>query len=211
MFIIQSRAPLTPCVSIHFLLRTPFTCQNALADELVICSLNVRGLSNTMKRREIFRCLKTEKYAIFFQQEVHCSKDQEVCWTSELGYSAIFSSLSGASAGVSTLFNNNFSFHILKTISDPKGRCIIVDIKTGSKTLTLANIYGPNNDDPFFIEISLTFECEEIILERQKRWEHEKSLQKMKYIVVSLDLTDIWRFLNADTKTFTWRRRNPEI
>ena len=77
--------------------------------------------------------------------------------------------------------------------------------------MTLANIYGPNSDDPFFIEISLTFECEEIILERQKRWEHEKSWQKMKYIVVSLDLTDIWRFLNADTKTFTWRRRNPEI
>ena len=40
---------------------------------------------------------------------------------------------------------------------------------------------------------------------------HEKSLQKVKYIIDSLDLTDIWRFLNADTKTFTWRRRNPEI
>ena len=47
---------------------------------------------------------------------------------------------------------------------------------------------------------------------RQKRWEpHEKSLQKVKYIVDSLDLTDIWRFLNADTKRFTWRWRNPEI
>ena len=33
----------------------------------------------------------------------------------------------------------------------------------------------------------------------------------MKYIVDSLDLTYIWCFLNADTKTFTWRRRNPEI
>ena len=40
---------------------------------------------------------------------------------------------------------------------------------------------------------------------------HEKSLQKVKSIVDSLDLTDIWRFLNADTKRFTWRRRNPEI
>ena len=38
------RAPFTPCVSIHFLLRTPFTCQNAFADELV------RGLSNTIKK-----------------------------------------------------------------------------------------------------------------------------------------------------------------
>ena len=201
--------------------RTPFTCPNAFADELVICSLNVRGLSNTMKRREIFRWLKTKKCAIFFPQEVHCSKDKEICWTSEWGYSAILSSLSSASAGVSILFNNNFSFLILKTVSDPKGRFIIVDIKTESKTLTLANIYAPNNDDPFFFENVfkhlLTFECEEIILvgdfnlvldvQKDKTGgnpvTHENSLQKVKYIIDSLDLTDIWLFLNADTKRFT--------
>ena len=155
--LVSYRAPFTPFVSIHFLLWTPFTCQNAFADELVICSLNVRGLSNIMKRREIFRWLKTKKYAIFFLQEVHCSKDEEICWTWECGYSAIFSSLSSASAGVSILFNKNFSFHIIKTISDPKGRFMIVDIKTKSKTLTLANIYAPNNDDPVFFDNVNTF------------------------------------------------------
>ena len=110
---------------------------------------------------------------------------------------------------------------ILKTVSDPKGRFIIVDIKTESKTLTLANIYAPNNDDPFFFENVfkhlLTFEREEIILvgdfnlvldvQKDKTGgnpvTHEKSLQKVKYIIDSLDLTDIWLFLNADTKRFT--------
>ena len=155
---------------IHFLyIANTFTCQNAFADELVIFSFNVRGLSNTMKRREIFRWLKTRKYAIFFLQEVHCSKEKEIYWTSEWGYSAIFSSpSSSASAGVSILFNNIFFFHILKTISGPKSRFIIVDIKTESKTLTLVNIYAPNNDDLFFFENVfnhlLTFECEETIL-----------------------------------------------
>ena len=174
-----------------------------------------------MKRCEIFRWLKTKKYAIFFLQEVHCSKDKEICWTSERGHSAIFSSLSSAIAGVNMLFNNNFSFQILKTISDPKGlRFMIVDIKTESKTLTLANMYAPNNDDPFFFENVfkhfLTFKCEEIILggdfnlvldvQKDKKGgnpvTHKKSLQKVKYIVDSLDLTGIWRFLNADTKRF---------
>ena len=121
-----------------------------------------------MKRREIFRWLKTKKYVIFFLQEVYCSKDKEICWTSEWGYSTIFSSLSSDSAGLCILFNNNFSFHVLKTISDPKGRFIIVDIKTESKTLTLANILAPNNDDPFFFKNVfkhlLAFECKEIIL-----------------------------------------------
>ena len=45
-----------------------------LNDELVICSLNVRGLSNPLKRRETFRWLKMKKYGIFFLQEVHCTK-----------------------------------------------------------------------------------------------------------------------------------------
>ena len=45
---------------------------------------------------------------------------------------------------------------------------MIVDIKSGSKTLILVNIYAPNNDDPSFSQNAfkrpLTFECEEIIL-----------------------------------------------
>ena len=50
------------CLLVHYTeLRLRLACQNAFAYELVICSLNVRGLSNTMKRREIFRWLKTKK------------------------------------------------------------------------------------------------------------------------------------------------------
>ena len=81
-------------------------------------------------------------------------------------------------------------------------------------------MYVPNIDDPFFFENVLkhflTFKCEEIILggdfnlvldvQKDKKGgspvTHKKSLQKVKYIVDSLDLTDIWRFLNADTKRF---------
>ena len=128
----------------------------------MISSLNARGLSNNMKRREVFRWLKNKKCSIFFLQEVHCSKDKQATWST-----AIFSSLSSASAGVSILFNNNFVFQLLKTFSDPNGRFVITDIKTESRTLTLVNIYAPNNDDPLFFEsvlrILLTFECEECV------------------------------------------------
>ena len=85
------------------------------------------------------------------------------------------------------------------------------------------------NDDPFFFENFfkhlLTFKCEEIILggdfnlvldvQEDKKGGNpvtqEKSLQKVKYIIDSLDLTDIWLFLNADTKRFTRKTRNPEV
>ena len=54
--------------------------------------------------------------------------------------------------GVAILFNNNFSFKILRQLSDKEGRYIIVDLEVGELTLTICNIYFPNTDDP---EVSL--------------------------------------------------------
>ena len=73
-----------------------------------------------------------KEYSIFFLQEVHCSKEKEVIWSAEWGYTTIFSSLSSASAGVSILLNNNFALQLLKTFLDPNGRFVIIDIKTES-------------------------------------------------------------------------------
>ena len=78
----------------HLLINTSTTI-----DELVICSLNVRGLSNTLKRRETFQWLRmNNSRSFFFIQEVHCTKEKEPLWSSEWGSSAFFSSLSSASA-----------------------------------------------------------------------------------------------------------------
>ena len=120
--------------------------------ELVICSLNVRGLSNTMKRGETFRWLKMKKQAVYFLEEVHCTKDKKHIRCTEWGYSAIFSSFSSASAGVCVLFNNNFNFQILKSFSDQEGTFAMVDIKLESEILTLVNIYAPNEDKPTFLQ-----------------------------------------------------------
>ena len=58
-------------------------------------------------------------------------------------------------AGFAILFNNNFSFQISKTYTDPEGRFIICDLNTNGKQITLLNIYAPNEDDPstFFISV----------------------------------------------------------
>ena len=182
-----------------------------------------------MKRRETFRWLEMRKYAIYFLQEVDSTKDKETLWSSEWGYSALFSSLSSSTAGVGILFNNSFTFEILKSFSDPEGRFIIVDISTENKTLTLVNIYAPNKDDADFFEKVfnhlLTFDCVKLILggdfnlvfdvHKDNRdgnpVTHEKCLKKFKYIMDSLDRIDIWRVLNSDAKRFTWKRRNPDI
>ena len=104
-------------------------------DELIICSLNVRGLSNNLKRRETFRWLRMKKFGIFFLQEVHCTKEKERLWSSEWGFSAIFSSVCSSSAGVCILFSNNFQFEIQKQFSDLDGRFILVDLKLENKSI----------------------------------------------------------------------------
>ena len=111
-----------------------------------------------MKRRETFRWLKLKKYAIYFLQEVHSTKEKEILWTSEWGFSAVFSSYSSASAGTCILFNNNFEHKILKQFSDPEGRFVKAHIKTEDKTLTLVNVYAPNDDNPPFFKVcSISF------------------------------------------------------
>lgn len=71
-------------------------------------------------------------------------------WTSEWGYQALFSCCTSNKAGVGILFNNNFTFQILKTYIDPLGRFLICDIRTNGIYLTIANLYAPNDDNKSF-------------------------------------------------------------
>lgn len=83
---------------------------------------------------------------------MHSTRETEICWQSEWGYSAIFTNFSSSRAGVSILFKNNFHFQISKYFVDPEGRFIISDIEIQDKTLTLLNIYAPNKDEPTFFQ-----------------------------------------------------------
>ena len=83
---------------------------------------------------------------------MHSTRETEICWQSELGYSAIFTNFSSSRAGVGILFKNNFHFQISKYFVDPEGRFIISDIEIQDKTLTLLNIYAPNKDEPTFFQ-----------------------------------------------------------
>ena len=189
----------------------------------------MRGLTNNNKHRETFCWLKKKNYSIHFLQEVHCKKIIEHIWTAEWGYHTIFGASSSSSAGVGILFSNNFEFQILKQLSDPDGRYIFCDIKVEDKIWTLVNVYAPNQDEPTFFEqiqdLLASFECEQIIFGGDfnlildiikdklggKKTTHFKSLKKLESIMESLDMVDIWRIQNPDTKHYTWRRKNPNI
>ena len=74
---------------------------------LSICCVNVQGLQNDTKRRDVFERLR-EKYSIICLVDCHFDKTKENIYTSEWGYQAYFSSFTTNSRGVAILFKNNF-------------------------------------------------------------------------------------------------------
>ena len=107
-------------------------------------------MGDRFKRREIFNWLKCKKMSVYFIQEVHCIQENINDWRDEWGYQALFSCCSSNKGSVAILFNENFSFQLLKVYTDPKGWFIICDLITNGKHITLANVYAPNEDDPNF-------------------------------------------------------------
>ena len=196
---------------------------------LKIASLNVRGIGNNTKRREVFNWLRSKNFSIYMLQEAHCTENTTDIWTSEWGYKTLFSCCASNKAGVGILFNNNFNLKILTVFVDPNGRSVICDIETNSKLLTLANVYAPNEDDPDFFQAVFShlssFNCEEFIiggdfnlvldLVKDKKGglprTHKNALKVVQDFCESLDLSDIWRILNPEAKRYTWRQRQSDI
>ena len=56
-----------------------------------VYSINVRGLRNDRKRREVFRFLKRKAYDIIFIQESHSSPEAERVWEKEWGGKCLYS------------------------------------------------------------------------------------------------------------------------
>ena len=71
-----------------------------------------------------------------------------------MGMRYIFSSYTTMSRGVMILLNNNFEQKVKKNVqTDKNGNYIILDIEIKGKDITLANIYGPNEDNLIFLKI----------------------------------------------------------
>ena len=194
-----------------------------IAEQLTIFSQNCRGgLSVASKRHDLFQYVRAKKYNIICLQDVHINENLESFIKAEWGYDIFFSSYTTMSRGVMILLNYNFE---QKVKTDKNGNYIILDIE--GKDITLANIYGRNEDNPNFYENLIKniadFENENVIvcgdwnliLDTEKDCDNYLHINNPKTRRVVLTLVEgenfvhVWSLMNEDTRKYTWRRLNP--
>ena len=187
-----------------------------------ICSFNVRGLNETKKRRDVFDWLQKKGLDIYLLQETHATPSTKQIWENEWGYKCFFSCYAGNSRGTAILFKNSFQYTVHKEIYDPEGRYIILSLTINDVKLVLANIYGPNTDDPLFFNMIKTklgeFDKDKIVIGGDFNVVQDYTLdnlnisnrnnQRSHEILTTMkddfELYDPWRLQNPDTRMYTW-------
>ena len=118
-----------------------------------ISSLNVNGLLDFKKRKDVFNFLREKKHDIYFLQETHLKPDLENYVRASWGFDVWLAGEETNSKGVAILFNPTFEYKIHSVRRDPKGCYIALDVDLMQKKTTLINIYGPSDrDNPEFID-----------------------------------------------------------
>ena len=192
-----------------------------------LSSFNCRGLRDGTKRRSIFRWLKTYHNGIILLQETHSTLDVEQTWRREWGGEICFCHGTNASKGVAILFPKHFHVEVNNCVKDDNGRMLLLDIEIDKLNMIIVNIYAPTKDNEkdqiTFIDMVANFlydnmdrnilvggdfnVCLEPALDKSGGNIVKKSTyaERICCIKEELNLGDIWRILNPDTRRFTWR------
>ena len=114
-----------------------------------IFSVNARGLRQPLKRLDRWKKFQELKSSVIFLQETHLVGKVINQLKKEWNVEFFISGISTNSRGVAIIIIPNFEYKVIECIQDEEGRFIFLTIEVeGRLTLTLINIYGPNNDDP---------------------------------------------------------------
>ena len=195
---------------------------------LKVGTINVRGIRDDSKRRNIFQYLRERQYDIIFMQELHSTKNEEIYWRAQWGGPMYFSHYKSNSRGVAILINKKSKIDVKKVGNDKEGRIVEVNVQTEQHKFHMINIYAPNEDKPqFFLDVGNRPEINEIhnkiiggdfnlVLDEEKDRLNTTEVNKVAQVAVkavaeNFNMIDIWRINNPEERKYTWARRNPQI
>ena len=121
--------------------------------DIKACTFNVKGLSDSSKRQQLFHWLKLNEYSLCLLQELHCDELSNKLWKKEWGDELFLSGSSRNSTGVGILINSNFTYSVQEYRNIINGRMQSLKLNINEKDYTFLNIYAPNklNDNYNFL------------------------------------------------------------
>ena len=207
----------------------------AETEKLQLLSLNVRGIRENSKRREIFRWLKrfhNGDNCIIMLQETHSSENIESLWESEWGSHIYYSHGSSQARGVAILLPKHFNFNFKVLWKDTEGRIIALTLLCEGKPFNIVNVYAPTKDKvseqkQFLNTLELNLDLAESsyiiggdfntyldpLMDKQggKIEGRTSYADRLASILTEYNFIDVWRMLNPNCKRFTWRQNHPLI
>ena len=200
-------------------------------NSLHLISMNTRGL-RSKKRFEIFRWLKSNKCDIALLQETFCTKEFtdefKRGWNGQVFHSC---SNSSHSRGVAILLREGLQSEVISVHNCDKGRLLLLNIKVNNKEICIVNVYAPNKpcDRIEFFSKILTFinkyACTKTsvliggdfncVLNNDDRISNscsdkkDPSTAKLKSIISTLSLCDIWKIKNPSEVQFSYIDAQP--
>jgi exodeoxyribonuclease-3 len=114
--------------------------------KLKICSINVWGLHDDIKRRKMYLWLEENRFDVTYLQETHFTKgDIEKFnngWSGDM-YHSVSNSRHGR--GVAIALSKRLNYSKMKCNTDNDGRRILLSIEHGGCEISLVNLYAPND------------------------------------------------------------------
>ena len=191
-------------------------------------SLNVRGLRDERKRKELFSFLKHKKYDIIFIQESHSTAEIESSWQKEWGGKICFSHYSLRAMG--TMIMCNDKANILSQWSDTEGHLNLISVELNNTEYTCINVYVPNIDwerKLYFENLSSSvvtgYNMASVVMAgdfnttltiNNKKFGIESTQNSSKALgnlIEQPSLVEIWRHYYPNVKKFTWSRQCPKV
>lgn len=195
-------------------------------------SLNVNGLGQEIKRRDIFRYLRTFKADIILLQETYSSKQSESIWYNELGSKIYFSHGETNSKGVAIMLGPTFNGEVEGHWIDQQGCFLALQCKIEEKSILIVNLYGPNEDDAqFFVNVFDFLDNDNVMFEElvlggdlnttldfkmDRKSDslvdaHSKKRNVLLEFMEHNDMLDVWRMLHPQDFQFSYKRMEPKV
>lgn len=195
--------------------------------------MNVRGIRDITKRKSIFLFCRRKNADLIFLQETHSIEDDVKLWKSQWGELCFFSHGTNLSAGVAVL-TNKFRGDVIEFDISDEGRWIILITKLDGCVFITCNVYSYNGVSlakNLFTQLGykiekykLKFPNSYLIIGGDFNDAPDDHMDRIpprdnppvrfkctSYTMDKLNVVDVWRFLNPNTKEFTWSNTNRSL